>query len=148
MALVPKRPHPGVTCLNIPLYREHIKNVNIVVYGKHNSGVQPNTTLLLACVVHLISDAYPFQLCFLSLIVLRSLYLHVLAPLSQRLNVSYHNGWMSVVNKLPCIRYYPHPVSFPLQILLWLFILPRSESVFCTSLSLCNNARIADEIVC
>ena len=36
-----------------------------------------------------------FQLCFLSLIVLRSLYLRVLAPLSQRLNVSYHNGWMS-----------------------------------------------------
>ena len=41
-----------------------------------------------------------FQLCFLSLIVLRSLYLHVLAHLSHRLIVSYHNGWMSVVNKL------------------------------------------------
>ena len=48
----------------------------------------------------------------------------------------------------PCIRYYPHPVSFPLQILLLLFTLPRSESVFSISLSLCNNARVADEIVC
>ena len=48
----------------------------------------------------------------------------------------------------PCTRYYPHPVSFPLQILLLLFTLPRSESVFSISLSLCNNARIADEIVC
>ena len=48
----------------------------------------------------------------------------------------------------PCIRYYPHPVSFPLQILVLLFTLPRSESVFSISLSLCNNARIADEIVC
>ena len=35
-----------------------------------------------------------FQLCFLSLIVLLSLYLHVQAPLSQRLNVIYHNRWM------------------------------------------------------
>ena len=41
-----------------------------------------------------------FQLCFLLLIVLLSLYLHVLAHLSQRLNVSYHNRWMSLVNKL------------------------------------------------
>ena len=48
----------------------------------------------------------------------------------------------------PCIRYYPHLVSFPLQILLLLFTLPRSESVFSISLSLCNSARIADEIVC
>ena len=48
----------------------------------------------------------------------------------------------------PFIRYYPHPVSFPLQILLLLFTLPRSESIFSISLSLCNNARIADEIVC
>ena len=47
-----------------------------------------------------------------------------------------------------CIRYYPHPVSFTLQILLLLFTLPRSESVFSISLSLCSNARIADEIVC
>ena len=48
----------------------------------------------------------------------------------------------------PFIRYYPHPVSFSLHILLLLFTLPRSESIFSISLSLCNNARIADEIVC
>ena len=48
----------------------------------------------------------------------------------------------------PCIRYNPHPVSFPLQILLLLFTLRRPDSVFSVSLSLCNNARIADEIVC
>ena len=48
----------------------------------------------------------------------------------------------------PCIRYNPHPVSFPLQLLLLLITLPRSESVFSISLSLCNNAYIADKIVC
>ena len=48
----------------------------------------------------------------------------------------------------PCIRYNPHTVSFPLQLLLLLFTLPQSESVFSVSLSLCNNAYIADEIVC
>ena len=48
----------------------------------------------------------------------------------------------------PCIRYYPYPVSFPLQLLLLLFTLPRSESVFSISLYLCNNAYIADKIVC
>ena len=41
-----------------------------------------------------------FQFGFLLLIVLRSLYLHVLVPLSHRLNVNYHNGWMSAVNTL------------------------------------------------
>ena len=47
-----------------------------------------------------------------------------------------------------CIRYNPHPVSFPLQLLLLLITLPRSESVSSISLSLCNNAYIADKIVC
>ena len=56
------------------------------------------------------------------------------------------NGRIAIMQ--PYIRYNPHPVSFPLQVLLLLLTLPRSESVFSISLSLCNNARIADDIVC
>ena len=57
------------------------------------------TTIEVKIFVQCSMQLTTFQLCSLSLIVLHSLYLHVLAPLSQTLNGSYHNGWMSVVNK-------------------------------------------------